>query len=95
MSHIGPAMQSWMDDLGDTRLTPQVQKQIIDGVAEEAGNRTIADLQRWRDRKLIDILKVAGDACPTSSGRRAPIGLPSRQFSRLRRLVRTGAMVMR
>ena len=45
MSHLGPAMQSWMDDLGDTRLTPQVQKQIIDGVAEEAGQRTIADLQ--------------------------------------------------
>jgi 3-hydroxyacyl-CoA dehydrogenase len=60
MSHIGPAMQSWMDDLGETRLTPQVQKLIIDGVAEEAGQRSIADLQRWRDRKLIDILKVAG-----------------------------------
>jgi 3-hydroxyacyl-CoA dehydrogenase len=62
MSHIGPAMQSWMDDLGQTRLTPQVQQMIIDGVAEEAGPRTIADLQRWRDRKLIDILKVAGEA---------------------------------
>jgi hypothetical protein len=61
MSHIGPAMQSWMDDLGNTRLTPQVQKQIIDGVADEAGSRTIADLQRWRDRKLIDILKVVGE----------------------------------
>jgi len=51
-----------MDDLGQTRLTPQVQTMIIDGVAEEAGSRTIADLQRWRDRKLIDILKVAGEA---------------------------------
>jgi 3-hydroxyacyl-CoA dehydrogenase len=61
MSHIGPAMQGWMDDLGQTRLTPQVQQMIIDGVAEEAGQRTIADLQRWRDRKLIDILKVAGE----------------------------------
>jgi carnitine 3-dehydrogenase len=50
-----------MDDLGDTRLTPDVQKMIIDGVAEEAGNRTIADLQRWRDRKLIDILKTAAE----------------------------------
>jgi len=35
---------------------------IIDGVADEAGSRTIGDLQRWRDRKLIDILKVAGDS---------------------------------
>ena len=61
MSHIGPAIQSWMDDLGQTRLTPEIQKLIIDGVEEEAGSCTIEDLQRWRDRKLIDILKAAGD----------------------------------
>lgn len=61
MSHIGPAIQSWMDDLGATRLTPEVQQLIIDGVEEEAGARTIADLQRWRDRKLIEILKAAGE----------------------------------
>jgi hypothetical protein len=33
---------------------------IIDGVAAEAGSRSIRDLQRWRDRKLIEILKVSG-----------------------------------
>jgi 3-hydroxyacyl-CoA dehydrogenase len=61
MSHIGPAIQTWMDDLGAPKLTPQTQKRIIDGVAEEAAGRSIADLQRWRDRKLIEILKVAGE----------------------------------
>jgi carnitine 3-dehydrogenase len=61
MSHIGPAIQGWMDDLGETRLTPQVQNTIIEGVAEEAAGRSMADLQRWRDRKLIEILKVAGE----------------------------------
>ena len=61
MSHIGPAMQGWMDDLGQTRLTPEVQKAIIDGVTEEAAGRSMADLQRWRDRKLIEILKVSGE----------------------------------
>jgi 3-hydroxyacyl-CoA dehydrogenase len=60
MSHIGPAMQGWMDDLGQTRLTPEVQKAIIKGVTEEAAGRSMADLQRWRDRKLIEILKVSG-----------------------------------
>ena len=59
MSHIGPAMQGWMDDLGQTRLTPEVQKAIINGVTEEAAGRNMADLQRWRDRKLIEILKVS------------------------------------
>lgn len=61
MSHIGPAVESWMDDLGAPRLTEPVQKMIIDGVAAEAGSRSIADLQRWRDRKLIEILKVSGE----------------------------------
>ena len=60
MSHIGPAIQGWMDDLGQTRLTSQVQKTIIEGVAEEAAGRSMADLQRWRDCKLIEILKVSG-----------------------------------
>ena len=59
MSHIGPAVQSWMDDLGAPRLDDKVQKMIIDGVADEAGARTITDLQKWRDRKLIEILKVS------------------------------------
>jgi len=62
MDHIvaGP-MQSWMDDLGKPRLNAKTKQKIIDGVAEEAAGRSIADLQRWRDRKLIEILKVAGE----------------------------------
>jgi 3-hydroxyacyl-CoA dehydrogenase len=59
MSHLGPAVQSWMDDLGQPRLTAAVQKTIVDGVAAEAGSRSIDDLQHWRDRKLIEILKVS------------------------------------
>jgi 3-hydroxyacyl-CoA dehydrogenase len=59
MEHLAGPTQTWMDDLGTTRLDPAVQKAIIDGVADEAGSRSIADLQRWRDRKLIDILKVS------------------------------------
>ena len=59
MDHLAEANQSWMDDLGNPKLTAAVQKAIIDGVAKEAGTRTIADLQKWRDRKLIEILKVS------------------------------------
>ena len=59
MAHIGPAIQGWMDDLGAPRLTADVQKKIIDGVAAEANGRTIPELQKWRDRKLIEILKVS------------------------------------
>ncbi len=58
MSHLTPALQTWMDDMRNPRVLDYKQL-IIDGVAEEAGNRSIADLQKWRDRKLIDILKVS------------------------------------
>lgn len=58
MSHLAPAVQSWIDDFKDTRVTDAKQL-LIDGVADEAAGRSIADLQAWRDRKLIDILKVS------------------------------------
>jgi hypothetical protein len=50
---------TWIADLGDPKFTPEVQKKIIDGVADEAAGRSIADLQKWRDRKLIDILRIS------------------------------------
>ncbi|MBS0534984.1 MAG: 3-hydroxyacyl-CoA dehydrogenase [Proteobacteria bacterium] len=58
MSHLAPAVQSWIDDFKETRVT-DARQLIIDGVAEEAAGRSIADLQKWRDRKLIEILKVS------------------------------------
>ena len=61
MADLVPALKTWIADLGNPKFTPEVQKKIIDGVAEEAGSRTIADLQRWRDRKLIEILRVSED----------------------------------
>lgn len=61
MAHLTPAMQSWMDDLGAPRLTPDVQRQIVDGVIEEAAGRDIATLARWRDEKLVEILGVVTD----------------------------------
>ena len=61
LDHLGPAMQGWMDDLGAPQLNgPDLQKAIIAGVSDEVGSRSIGDLQKWRDRKLIDILKVSG-----------------------------------
>ena len=61
MDHLGPALQSWMDELGTPRLDAKTQKAIIDGVTEEAAGRSMDDLRGWRDRKLIDILRVSGE----------------------------------
>ncbi|HTM73538.1 MAG TPA: 3-hydroxyacyl-CoA dehydrogenase NAD-binding domain-containing protein [Pseudolabrys sp.] len=61
MDHLGPALQSWMDELGTPRLDPKTQEAIIDGVTEEVAGRSMDDLRRWRDRKLIEILRVSGE----------------------------------
>jgi 3-hydroxyacyl-CoA dehydrogenase len=68
MTHLASAMQSWMDDLGNPQLTPEVQQLIIDGVTQEAGDRSVADLARWRDEKLVEILKVAGVSGEETAG---------------------------
>jgi carnitine 3-dehydrogenase len=65
MAHLAAPMQSWIDDLGNPRLDPALQRQIIDGVAEEAAGRSVPELARWRDDKLIEILRVVGAADST------------------------------
>ena len=61
MDHLGPAIQGWMDELGTPTLDAKTQKAIIDGVTEEAAGRSMDDLRHWRDRKLIEILRVSGE----------------------------------
>ena len=58
MTHLAAPMQSWIDDLGAPQLTPDLQRKIIDGVAEEAAGRSVPELASWRDAKLIEILRV-------------------------------------
>jgi len=56
MKHLLVPMQGWWDDLGDPDMTVEVQRKIIDGVADEAAGRSIADLAAERDRYLIAVL---------------------------------------
>jgi carnitine 3-dehydrogenase len=61
MHHLVAPMQSWMDDLGQPRLTEEVQRKIIEGVAVEAVGRDVPALARWRDEKLVAVLKIVGE----------------------------------
>jgi 3-hydroxyacyl-CoA dehydrogenase len=61
MSHLLAPMQSWWDDLGAPEVTPAVQRQITEGVIEEAAGRSIADLEAARDRCLIALLQALGN----------------------------------
>lgn len=59
MPHLGVTLaRDWWRDLGSPELTPEVQKKIIDGVAEEAAGRSIPELAAERDRCLIAILEA-------------------------------------
>lgn len=56
--HLVPAMQTWWADLGTPVMDTALRQQLVDGVKQEVGDRSIADLAAERDRKLIDILNV-------------------------------------
>src|ERR1700755_2520815 len=52
----GP-LATWWKDLGKiTDFSPQVQQMLIDGVQNEAGNRSIEELESERDAMLLELL---------------------------------------
>jgi 3-hydroxyacyl-CoA dehydrogenase len=57
LTHLGPSQVRRWASLGNPTLSPKVQKQIVEGVAEEAGDRSIQELEKRRDRALLEILK--------------------------------------
>jgi 3-hydroxyacyl-CoA dehydrogenase len=57
LTHLGPSQVRRWASLGNPTLSPEVQKRIVEGVAEEAGDRSIQELEERRDRALLAILK--------------------------------------
>ncbi|MGE0715269.1 MAG: 3-hydroxyacyl-CoA dehydrogenase NAD-binding domain-containing protein [Alphaproteobacteria bacterium] len=55
LAHLGEFMEARWAELGQPRLTDEVRRKIIEGVAEEAAGRSIAELARDRDAKLVAI----------------------------------------
>ena len=58
--HFGPSLLSPGTRLDAPELTPELRDAVVAGTEEEAGERTIADLVRERDRRLVDVLRVLG-----------------------------------
>ncbi len=56
LAHLGTPMESWWADLGAPRLSPEIRKRIVDGVAEAVGGRSIPELAAERDCRLLAIL---------------------------------------
>jgi 3-hydroxyacyl-CoA dehydrogenase len=54
--HFGGYIESQWRDLGSPILTPELVQRLIEGVADEAGGRSLAALGAERDACLLDIL---------------------------------------
>jgi len=73
----GP-LATWWKDLGKiTDFSPEVRQLIIRGVEDEAGNRSIEELERERDAMLLELLATrakgekAAEAAMSSSAKQA------------------------
>jgi 3-hydroxyacyl-CoA dehydrogenase len=58
MEHLAPGMAAGWKLLGDPDLTPALKQKIVAGVASEAGNRTIDQLEAERDTMLLELLSL-------------------------------------
>jgi 3-hydroxyacyl-CoA dehydrogenase len=59
IDHFGPGMQSWWETMTENpELTPSLSNALIEGVAAEAGERSINDLEEERDERLIQLLTM-------------------------------------
>ena len=59
LEHLGDSQQRRWDDLGTPRLGPELRQRIADGVAEEAAGKSVTELVRDRDRRLVAYLTGA------------------------------------
>ena len=58
LDHFGPALEEPWTRLKAPPLTPELRERMVAGCAREAGARTVADLVRERDDRLIRILEA-------------------------------------
>ena len=59
IDHFGPAVKPVFESLASwTTLPPQTKDVLTQGLKKEIGDRSPADLSRWRDEKLSSLLKL-------------------------------------
>ena len=57
---LGPFGGFWAD-LGEPRMTPALQRRIVDGVREEAEGLSVEELSARRDRALVALIRARGE----------------------------------
>jgi 3-hydroxyacyl-CoA dehydrogenase len=66
IDHLGPPMESWWRDLGQSVSTQAVKAEAVAGVADELKGRSFAEMIRQRDDLLLSLLaaKAKADQIP-------------------------------
>ena len=64
MEHLGPANEVWWRSLGQPTLTPELQRALIEGVADEAKGQDVPALAAQRDALLVALLQTIGNKRP-------------------------------
>lgn len=62
LDHLGPPIEEWWADLGQVRLNPELNKQLIDGVDQELGASDLGNMVAQRDDLLLALLKLKASA---------------------------------
>jgi carnitine 3-dehydrogenase len=58
LDHMAKEIDGWFDSLGDVRLTPEVQKKLVDAGEEIARGRPAGEWIEFRDRKVTALLRL-------------------------------------
>jgi 3-hydroxyacyl-CoA dehydrogenase len=62
IDHLTPALEMWWNDLADWKMFPsEAREQLLAGVDEEMAGRDLSEVMRWRDEKLVQVLKALQD----------------------------------
>lgn len=71
IDHIGKAFGAyWRDMASWSEISPESRKMVVEGVQKAMGGRDVADIARWRDEKIVGLLKVIyGKGEPHTDGR--------------------------
>ena len=58
LNQFGPALAAWWATMTTPALSEETCRLLIEGVAAEAGGRSLAELTRARDEKLLSLLEL-------------------------------------
>ena len=70
MEQVAGLIDSWWNELGNAKLTPQPQQTIVQGVLQEIGHRSVEQLARGRDEMLLGLLRLRTNAAKASGSSR-------------------------